>query len=189
MFLPDWFCSLFDIHCSGVRCVPLIGGISYKDEEGSRTPAITLWSFFFFSFKSVLVLLELVVKREGSSDGDGAVRRRQQRSAPGTRLPGDPRGNPAARSWKLLPAAAACPPGSVVSAPWAPGGALRAGTSRGCPGRGRPRAAPGSRQPRGLLRVLSRRGCGALVLAEPRSRFLWLAPGVTASSWESLRSV
>lgn len=42
MFLPDWFCSLFDIHCSGVRCVPLIGGISYKDEEGSRTPAITL---------------------------------------------------------------------------------------------------------------------------------------------------
>lgn len=142
MFLPDWFCSLFDIHCSGVRCVPLIGGISYKDEEGSRTPAITLWSFFF-SFKSVLVLLELVVKREGSSDGDGAGRRRQQRSAPGTRLPGDPRGKPAARSWKLLPAAAACPPGSVVSAPWAPGGALRAGTSRGCPGRGRPRAAPG----------------------------------------------
>lgn len=46
----------------------------------------------------MLVLLELVVKREGSSDGDGAVRRRQQRSAPGTRLPGDPRGNPAARS-------------------------------------------------------------------------------------------
>lgn len=33
--------------------------------------------FFFFFFKSVLVLLELVVKREGSSDGDGAVRRRQ----------------------------------------------------------------------------------------------------------------
>lgn len=108
-----------------------------------QNPSYYALIFFFFSFKSVLVLLELVVKREGSSDGDGAVRRRQQRSAPGTRLPGDPRGNPAARSWKLLPAAAACPPGSVVSAPWAPGGALRAGTSRGCPGRGRPRAAPG----------------------------------------------
>lgn len=113
----------------------------------------------------------------------------EKATALSTCLPGDPRGN-------LLPGAESCcqelPPAlpglwsrypeplGVRSGPAAAGAA---------PGEGGREPRRGARQPRGLLRVLSRRGCGALVLAEPRSRFLWIAPGVPASSWVSLRSV
>lgn len=46
IFLPNWFCSPFDIHWFRVRCVSLIGCINGKDEEGSKTQANKIcWVF------------------------------------------------------------------------------------------------------------------------------------------------
>lgn len=100
------------------------------------------------------------------------------------------------RGENLLPGAESCcqqlPPallGLWSRHPEPPGVRSGPAPAGAAPGEGGREPRRGARQPRGLLRVLSRRGCGALVLAEPRSRFLWIAPRVTASSWESLRSV
>lgn len=49
IFVPNWFCSPFDIHWFGARCVSLVGCINGKDEEGSKTQANRLcWVYFLW---------------------------------------------------------------------------------------------------------------------------------------------